>query len=156
MQPLKKTPMGCPRWPTMCQLTVVACRAEIHNFSISLGQLSAWIFGKSDASLAPLYNSASELLCLSNFCLFSASNLSGSVLVGVLWMVQDGMPRILPEVPWASLGPLVGWSCWWSICRFDSEYYWVSGEQSSCQAAVWSFCVESYRISQPEIHVNFV
>ena len=99
MQPLKKKPpIRCPRWPTMCQLTVVACRAEIQNASISLGQLSAWIFGKSDASLAPFFP-ASELLCLSNFCLFSASNLSGSVRVDVLWMVQDGMPRILPEVP---------------------------------------------------------
>lgn len=68
----------------MCQLTVVACRAEIHNFSISLGQLSAWIFGKSDASLAPLYNSASELLCLSNFCLFFCQQLE--------WKCSGGCP----------------------------------------------------------------
>lgn len=48
----KKPPMGCPRWPRCVNL--VAFRAETHSASISLGQLSAWIFGKSDAK-APFF-----------------------------------------------------------------------------------------------------
>lgn len=71
--------------------------------------------------------------------LYNSANLSGSVLRGFplnLWMVQDGMPRISPEVPLGITGN-VGWSVGWS------------DEQSSCQ---WCFFLIVFVLNHIEFH----